>query len=48
MPVTQEEVLTALKDCHDPKNSGQLVDLGLITMLPYPAVDATVRMSRLI
>jgi metal-sulfur cluster biosynthetic enzyme len=30
MPVTQEEVLTALKDCHDPEIPVNIVDLGLI------------------
>lgn len=30
MPVTQEEVLTALKDCYDPEIPVNIVDLGLI------------------
>jgi metal-sulfur cluster biosynthetic enzyme len=30
MPVTQEEVLTALKDCHDPEIPVNIVDLGLV------------------
>ena len=30
MPITQEEVLTALKDCHDPEIPVNIVDLGLI------------------
>ena len=30
MPLTQEEVLTALKDCHDPEIPVNIVDLGLI------------------
>ena len=30
MPATQEEVLTALKDCYDPEIPVNIVDLGLI------------------
>lgn len=30
MAVTQEEVLTALKDCHDPEIPVNIVDLGLV------------------
>ena len=30
MPVTQEEILTALKDCHDPEIPVNIVDLGLV------------------
>lgn len=30
MPVTQEEVLIALKDCHDPEIPVNIVDLGLV------------------
>jgi len=30
MPLTQEEILTALKDCHDPEIPVNIVDLGLI------------------
>jgi len=30
MSLTQEEVLTALKDCHDPEIPVNIVDLGLI------------------
>jgi metal-sulfur cluster biosynthetic enzyme len=30
MPLTKEEVLTALKDCHDPEIPVNIVDLGLI------------------
>src|SRR5258707_15834793 len=44
MPVTQEEVLTALKDCHDPEIPVNIVDLGLIYNVALtPAVDATVQ-----
>jgi metal-sulfur cluster biosynthetic enzyme len=42
MPVTQEEVLTALKDCHDPEIPVNIVDLGLIYNVAItPAVDGT-------
>jgi len=30
MPVTQEEVLTALRECYDPEIPVNIVDLGLI------------------
>ena len=30
MPVTEEEVMTALKDCYDPEIPVNIVDLGLI------------------
>lgn len=30
MAVTQEEILTALKDCHDPEIPVNIVDLGLV------------------
>jgi len=30
MPITQEEVLTALKECYDPEIPVNIVDLGLI------------------
>jgi len=30
MPITQEEVLTALRDCYDPEIPVNIVDLGLI------------------
>ena len=30
MPVTQEEVLNALKDCYDPEIPVNIVDLGLV------------------
>jgi metal-sulfur cluster biosynthetic enzyme len=44
MPVTQEEVLTALKDCHDPEIPVNIVDLGLIYNVALtPAVDPTVQ-----
>jgi len=41
MPVTQEEVLTALKDCHDPEIPVNIVDLGLVYNVALtPAADA--------
>jgi metal-sulfur cluster biosynthetic enzyme len=41
MPVTQEEVLTALKDCHDPEIPVNIVDLGLVYGVALtPAADA--------
>jgi len=30
MSVTEEEILTALKDCHDPEIPVNIVDLGLV------------------
>ena len=30
MPVTQEEVMTALKECYDPEIPVNIVDMGLI------------------
>lgn len=30
MPITQEEVLTALKECYDPEIPVNIVDMGLI------------------
>ena len=30
MPITQDEVMTALKDCYDPEIPVNIVDLGLI------------------
>lgn len=43
MPVTQEEVLTALKDCHDPEIPVNIVDLGLVynVALAPSTADAT-------
>jgi metal-sulfur cluster biosynthetic enzyme len=41
MAVTQEEVLTALKDCHDPEIPVNIVDLGLVYKVDLqPAADA--------
>lgn len=41
MPVTQEEVLTALKDCHDPEIPVNIVDLGLVYNVALtPSADA--------
>jgi metal-sulfur cluster biosynthetic enzyme len=43
MPVTQQEVLTALKDCYDPEIPVNIVDLGLIyevTIEPDPVQPA--------
>lgn len=40
MPVTQQDVLTALKDCYDPEIPVNIVDLGLIyeiRIAPDPA-----------
>ena len=42
MPVTQEEVLNALKDCYDPEIPVNIVDLGLIyemNVLPLEAAQ---------
>ncbi len=42
MPVTQEEVLTALKDCHDPEIPVNIVDLGLVYNVALaPTADGT-------
>lgn len=41
MPVTQEEILTALKDCRDPEIPVNIVDLGLVYGVALtPAADA--------
>ena len=41
MSVTQEEVLTALKDCHDPEIPVNIVDLGLVYDCQVVSVPAT-------
>jgi metal-sulfur cluster biosynthetic enzyme len=41
MPVTQEEILTALKDCRDPEIPVNIVDLGLVYGVALtPSADA--------
>ena len=50
MPVTQEEVLSALKQCYDPEIPVNIVDLGLIydirfDTLPENQQDVTVEMT---
>jgi metal-sulfur cluster biosynthetic enzyme len=50
MPVTQEEVLSALKQCYDPEIPVNIVDLGLIYEVRFAAVpedkqDVTVDMT---
>ena len=39
MPATQDEVLTALKDCYDPEIPVNIVDLGLIYGVKIDAVE---------
>ena len=39
MPATQDEVLTALKDCYDPEIPVNIVDLGLIYGVKINAVE---------
>jgi metal-sulfur cluster biosynthetic enzyme len=40
MPVTQDEVLSALKQCYDPEIPVNIVDLGLIYEVRFaPAPD---------
>jgi len=44
MPVTQEEVLTALRECYDPEIPVNIVDLGLIyevRIKPADSADAS-------
>ena len=42
MAVTQEEILTALKDCHDPEIPVNIVDLGLVYGVSLiPAIEAS-------
>jgi metal-sulfur cluster biosynthetic enzyme len=41
MPVTQEEVLAALRDCYDPEIPVNIVDLGLIYEVRIKPADAT-------
>jgi len=43
MPVTQEEVLTALKDCHDPEFRSILLTWGWSTALPWGPQPPTLR-----
>jgi len=38
MPVTQEAVLSALKQCYDPEIPVNIVDLGLIYEVRFEAV----------
>lgn len=50
MPVTQDEVLTALKQCYDPEIPVNIVDLGLIydvhfAPAPEDKQDVTVEMT---
>lgn len=39
MPATQDEVLTALKDCYDPEIPVNIVDLGLIYGIKIDSVE---------
>jgi metal-sulfur cluster biosynthetic enzyme len=50
MPVTQEEVLSALKQCYDPEIPVNIVDLGLIYEVRFENVadekqDVTIEMT---
>jgi metal-sulfur cluster biosynthetic enzyme len=50
MPLTQEDVLSALKQCYDPEIPVNIVDLGLIYEIrfdtaPAPQQDVTVDMT---
>ncbi|MBS1853250.1 MAG: metal-sulfur cluster assembly factor [Acidobacteria bacterium] len=50
MPVTQEEAISALKQCYDPEIPVNIVDLGLIYEIRFDAVpedkqDVTVDMT---
>ena len=40
MPISKEEVLTALKDCYDPEIPVNIVDLGLIYKVDFASVAA--------
>ena len=40
MPVTQEDILTALKDCHDPEIPVNIVDLGLVYNVALTPAEA--------
>ena len=40
MPVTQEEVLTALRECYDPEIPVNIVDLGLIYEVRIKPADS--------
>jgi metal-sulfur cluster biosynthetic enzyme len=42
MAVTQEEVITALKECYDPEIPVNIVDLGLIYEVKVKAAEAPV------
>jgi len=49
MPVTEEDVMTALKDCYDPEIPVNIVDLGLIygvRITPESATEAPPDMRR--
>ncbi|MGD0270361.1 MAG: metal-sulfur cluster assembly factor [Candidatus Sulfotelmatobacter sp.] len=39
-PVTEEEVISALKSCYDPEIPVNIVDLGLIYKVNFAPVDA--------
>jgi metal-sulfur cluster biosynthetic enzyme len=40
MPVTEEEVLSALRSCYDPEIPVNIVDLGLIYKVNFAPADA--------
>jgi metal-sulfur cluster biosynthetic enzyme len=40
MPVTEEDVISALKSCYDPEIPVNIVDLGLIYKVNFAPVDA--------
>lgn len=41
MPVTEQDVLSALKSCYDPEIPVNIVDLGLIYNVSFAAADQT-------
>jgi metal-sulfur cluster biosynthetic enzyme len=42
MPITENEILTALKQCYDPEIPVNIVDLGLIYKVGFEAVPESV------
>ena len=46
MPLTQDDVLSALRQCYDPEIPVNIVDLGLIYEIRFESAPETSRTSR--